>query len=151
MYLAYQRVNDTLLFTLIAFLQTVLNRSLLAELALKSGEKIGHLLHLERLQQITLYTVFQCVLRIFKLGITADNDKMQPRLYLLCLTDEINAVKARHPDIGYEQMRLFVAYHLKRMHTVACHADNLKAKTFPVNQLAHQQQDLFFIICQYDP
>ena len=31
----------------------VLNRSLLAELALKSGEKIGHLLHLERLQQIT--------------------------------------------------------------------------------------------------
>ena len=58
MYLAYQRVNDTLLFTLIAFLQTVLNRSLLAELALKSGEKIGHLLHLERLQQITLYTVF---------------------------------------------------------------------------------------------
>ena len=49
MYLAYQRVNDTLLLTLIAFLQTVLNRSLLAELALKSGEKIGHLLHLERL------------------------------------------------------------------------------------------------------
>ena len=29
-YLAYQRVNDALLFTLIAFLQTVLNRSLLA-------------------------------------------------------------------------------------------------------------------------
>ena len=46
----------------------------------------------------------------------------------------------------------FVAHSIAvRMHTVARHADNLKAKTFPVNQLAHQQQDLFFIICQYDP
>ena len=150
-HLSHQGVDDALLLALAALFQAVLYRCFLAHLLLEADQQIDHFLLLERLKQIAFYAVFERILRIFKLAVAADDDKMQSRLNLLCLPNEVNAVIAGHADIGHQQVRLLFAHLIECAYTVARHADNLKAKTFPVNQLAHQQQDLFFIICQYDP
>ena len=74
--------------------------------------------------------------------------EMQPRLHFLCPADELNAVAARHPDIGYKEMRLLCLYQLQRMEAVVCDPNDLIAQCFPVDQLAHQQNDLIFVVCK---
>ena len=149
-HLDHQRVDDALLLALHALFQAIFDGGLLAHLVFYADEQIDHLLLLERLEQIALYAVFERVLRVFKLAVAADDDKMQAGLYLLGLPDEIDAVAAGHTDVRHQQVRRFLAHELERGHAVVRRADDLKAEALPVDQLLHQQQDFLFVIGQYD-
>ena len=73
----FERSHKQLLLALVADLQLKLQRGLFAQLLFQVQQDVTQFLLLERLEQVILNTIFKRILRVFKLTISADNNKMQ--------------------------------------------------------------------------
>ena len=145
-----QRFQQQILLAFLASLQLEFQSRLFPQLVAQAHQDPGKLLLLEGLEQIILHAVFQRILGIFKLPVTADDDKMQIRLQFLRLLDQLDPAAPRHPDIRDQQIRMQFPHQLQRPQTVIGRADDLISQTLPVNQLLQQKKDLLFVICQND-
>ena len=143
-----KRGDKALLLAFIALFQLKFERSLFAQLVLDAQQNAGQLLLFERFEQIILHPVFERALRVFKLAVSADHDEMQIGLQLLCAADQLDPVAAGHADVGDQQLGLFVAHQLERTQAVVGSADDFIAERLPVDQLAHEQDHLVFVVCK---
>lgn len=141
-------LHQQLLLPLAAFFQPEFQGGLLAQLLLEPQQDAGQLVLLDGLEQVILHAVFQGGLGVFKFPVSADDDKVQIGLQLLCPPDQLDPAVSRHPDVGDEKMGLLFAHQLQGPQAVVGGSNDLIAQRLPVDQLLHQQNDFVLVIRQ---
>ena len=98
------------------------------------AQAVQQLLRIEvQLEQIVPCAQLERLLDQFELVVAAQHQNFRRRALLPQLTDELDAVHARHFDISNDDVRLLFLYELHRLQSVRRLPDQNEAVFFPVN------------------
>ncbi len=101
---------------------------------------------IDRLEDIAAYAVGDGGFGIFKVRIAADNHDFKLRAEFPGLTDQIQTVAARHPNIGNQQMGLELLHHPEGLQPVFRLAHDLHVQRSPVDQRLDQPANQLLVI-----